>query len=235
MASTYPEIALTPDLRSLLAGLRWRIRLYIWAEGIALAIIWLGLMFWISFGLDRLPVLLGASEMPPAPRAVLLTMTGLVLAAILSRWLLRRAFVPLGDRSMALLLERRFDRFHDSLVTAVELAAIPSHASSFSRELLIHTTNEAREGADDVRYFRVFNARALTRVVGAAALMIASIVALYAASAATLEQATQRLYLLSDQPWPRAARIEVVGIEVLRPGASSEELPHLDTLYFQNN
>src|SRR4029079_18664001 len=113
MATTYNEIALTPDLESLLAGLRWRIRFYIWAEGTALAIIWLGFMFWISFGLDRLPVFLGASEMPAAPRAVLLGMTGVVLAAIFYRWVVRRAFVPLGDRSMALLLERRFDRFHD--------------------------------------------------------------------------------------------------------------------------
>ena len=36
MASTFPELALPSDLQSLLAGLRWRIRLYIWAEGIAL-------------------------------------------------------------------------------------------------------------------------------------------------------------------------------------------------------
>src|SRR5262245_13501620 len=111
MASTYPDIALTTDLASLLAGLRRRIRLYIWAEGIALALIWLGLMFWFSLALDYLPVLMGASEMPVAPRAVLLAANGIALAYILYRWIGRRITVPLGDRSLALILERQFDNF----------------------------------------------------------------------------------------------------------------------------
>ena len=36
------------------------------------------------------------------------------------------------------------------------------------------------------------------------------------ANAPAFEQAAQRLYLLSDEPWPRSANIEVVGIEVMR-------------------
>src|SRR5436309_11635935 len=122
MASTYPDIVLSPDLESLLAGLRWRIRLYIWAEGIALALIWLGVMFWFGLALDYLPVLMGASEMPLAPRAFLLIANGIALAYILYHWIGRRIFVPLGDRSLALILERHFNDFDDSLVTAVEMA-----------------------------------------------------------------------------------------------------------------
>src|SRR3954466_2845916 len=157
MATAYPEIGLTSDLQSLLAGLRWRIRLYIWAEGLALAIIWLGAMFWLGFGLDYLPVLIGGSEMPAVPRGMLLAATGIVLAKILYQWIGRRAFVPIGDRSLALLLERRFGQFNDSLVTAVEMADLPEHATAFSRELLSRTTEEARAEADNVRYLRVFN------------------------------------------------------------------------------
>ena len=112
----YPELALTPDLRSLLAGLRWRIRLYIWLEGLALAVIWLGLMFWIGLGLDYLPVLVGASEMPAVARGVLAARhRRQSLAFILYRWILRRTFVRLGDRSMALLLERQV---HAAFTTA---------------------------------------------------------------------------------------------------------------------
>src|SRR6059058_3315304 len=113
MASTYPDIALSPDLESLLAGLRWRIRLYIWAEGIALALIWLGVMFWFGLALDYLPVLISASEMPTGPRACLLIGNGIALAYILYRWIGRRVFVPLGDRSLALILERQFNNFDD--------------------------------------------------------------------------------------------------------------------------
>jgi hypothetical protein len=233
MASTYPEIALTPDLQSLLAGLRWRIRLYIWAEGLALTVIWLGLMFWVGIGLDYLPVLMGASEMPAAARAVLLAATGIVVANILYQWIGRRAFMPLGDRSMALLLERRFDQFDDSLVTAVEMADVPDHAAAFSRELLARTTDEARAGAGDVRYYRVFNTGSLAQKLAAAVVVIASQLGLYATNAAAFEQAAERLYLLSDKPWPRSAKIEVVGIEVMRNASPDEEAPRAITIPFK--
>lgn len=233
MASTYPEIALTSDLQSLLAGLRRRIRLYIWAEGIALAILWVGAMFWIGLGLDYLPVLMGASEMPAAPRAVLLGTTGLVLAYILYRWIGRRALVELSDRSMALLLERRFDAFHDSLVTAVEMSKVPDHASAFNRELLARTSDQARLGVKQVHYFRVFNVGALAKKVIAAVAMLASVGAFYVGYADAFDQAARRLYLLKNDPWPRSARIEVVGIEVLRADASGESARAV-TLPFEN-
>jgi hypothetical protein len=232
MATTYPEIALAPDLRSLLAGLRWRIRLYVWLEGLALAVLWLGLMFWIGLALDYLPVRLGASEMPAAARGVILAITGGITAYILYRWILRRTFVRLGDQSMALLLERRFDRFDDSLVTAVEMSALPDHASAFNRELLARTSDQARARVKEVRYSAVFNNRSLGWTLAAAMLMATSLLAFSAVNASAFQQAAQRLYLLSNEPWPRSARIEVVGIEVLRAAAPGDETPRLLTVEF---
>ena len=46
--------------------------------------------------------------------------------------------------------------------------------------------------------------------------------------------AAKRLYLLSDEPWPRSAKIEVVGIEVLRTAAPGEEAPRSITIPFEN-
>jgi len=235
MATTYSEIALADDLQALLAGLRWRIRFYIWAEGLALAIIWLGAMFWIGFGLDYLPVLMGAGEMPVAARSILLATVGIVLGYILYRWIGRRTFVPLGNRTLALLLERRFDQFHDSLITAVEMADQPDHATAFSRELLARTASEAREGTDGVRYVKVFNSGSLLLKLGVALLFVISVASLYAANAGALERATSRLYLLSDQPWPRSARIEVLGIELLRGAAPGEETGRTITIPFADH
>jgi hypothetical protein len=232
MASTYPDIALSSDLQALLAGLRWRIRLYIWAEGVALAIIWLVALFWVGFGLDYLPVLMGASEMPFAPRAVLLAATGIGLGYILYAWIGRRAFISLSDRSLALLLERRFGQFQDSLVTVVEMAESPQHASSFNRELLARTADEARLEADQVNYMQVFNSSALLQKVALMLLMLGSLATLYAANAGALEQAAERLYLLSNRPWPRSARIEVVGIEVLRHASPGDDSPRVIAIPF---
>jgi hypothetical protein len=234
MATASPEIALAPDLRSLLAGLRWRIRLYIWLEGLALAVIWVGLMFWIGLALDYLPVLLGASEMPAVARGVLLALSGIVLAWILYRWILSRTFVRLSDRSMALLLERRYDGFHDSLVTAVEMAQAPDHASPFSRDLLVLTAKEARAGVGDVRYRQVFNTGSLAWKVLLALIVAGTLAAFFSTNAAAFARATQRLLLMSHEPWPRSARIEVTGIEVLREAAIGDESPRSIALEFKD-
>ncbi len=234
MATTLSPTALTPYPRSLLAGLRWRIRLYVWLEGLALAVIWLGLMFWISLGLDYLPVLVGASEMPAVARGVLLLATGAALAWILYQFVLRRAFVRMADRSMALLLERKFTGFHDSLVTAVEMADVPDHASSFSRDLLSKTSDEAFEAAGEVRYGSVMNyGRLNLRLLAAVALAI-SVFAFWGANREAFATATNRIYLLSDEAWPRSAKIEIEGIEVIRNAAPGQEAPRSITIPFEN-
>jgi len=234
MATTLPPIAVNPYPRWLLAGLRWRIRLYVWLEGLSLAVIWLGLMFWISLGLDYLPVLVGASEMPAVARGVLLLATAAVVAWLLYRFVFRRAFVRLADRSMALLLERKFSGFDESLVTAVEMAEVPDHASPFSRDLLAKTSDEAFAAAGDVRYREVMNYSRLNLRLLAAVALAVSVAAFATLNASAFETATKRLYLLSDQSWPRSASIRITGIEVLRTAAPGQEAPRSVTVSFEN-
>lgn len=233
MATTLP-ITVNPYPRWLLAGMRWRIRLYVLLEGLSLAVIWLAVMFWISLGLDYLPVLVGSSEMPAAARGVLLLITAAILAWVLYYFILRRTLVRLADRSMALLLERKFRSFDDSLVTAVEMAQLPDHASPFSRDLLEKTSDEAFAAAGDVRYGQVMNyGRLNLRLVAAVALAL-SVAAFGALNASAFDTATKRLYLLSNESWPRSASIRVVGIEVLRTAAPGQEAPRSVTVPFEN-
>lgn len=234
MATTFPTVTVNPYPRWLLAGLRWRIRLYVLLEGLSLGVIWLGLMFWISLGLDYLPVLVGASEMPAVARGVLLLATAAVLAWLLYRFVLRRVFVRLADRSMALLLERKFRGFDESLVTAVEMAEVPDHATPFSRDLLAKTSDEAFAAADDVRYAEVMNYGRLNLRLLAAAALALSVGAFGAFNASAFDTATKRLYLLSNQSWPRSASIRVTGIEVLRTAAPGQEAPRSVTIPFED-
>jgi hypothetical protein len=206
--------------------------MYVLLEGLALAVMWLALMFWISLGLDYLPVLVGASEMPALARGVLLAATAIVLAWLLFQFVLRRTFVRLADRSMALLLERKFRGFDESLVTAVEMAEAPDHASPFSRDLLAKTAEEAFQAAGEVRYGAVMNySRLNVRLVAAAALAL-SVAAFGALNAGAFETATKRLYLLSNEAWPRSASIRVTGIEVMRTAAPGQEAPRSVTVPF---
>src|SRR5210317_1612022 len=108
MANNPAGPRIPPQIRRALAGLRWRIRAYVVLEGLSVAVIWICLTFWAGLALDYLPVLLGADEMPRAARATVLAVIAIVLGIILYRWILRRAFVRMADRSMAILLERRY-------------------------------------------------------------------------------------------------------------------------------
>ena len=76
------------EIVRLLSALRWRIRTYVWIEGLSVAMVWVGLTFWAGLAVDYLPVLLGASELPKAARAASLIFIAIVLAVILYRWVL---------------------------------------------------------------------------------------------------------------------------------------------------
>ncbi|QDU93145.1 hypothetical protein [Lignipirellula cremea] len=214
MATSTDNYELASNIRSLLGGVRSWIRTYIWFEGIAVALLWLGATFWLAIGADYLFVLLGASELPWQARAVLLVGIAGVLAFILYWWIIRRAFVSLQDHSMAVVLERRYGIFRDSLLTSVEMSERPDHAGQFNQEMLRHTREDAGKTASTVRVGDIFNMTPLVVSSLLAILLGAGIGAFAYFFPAMFALGASRLYLLNDEPWPRYAHIEVVGIEI---------------------
>ena len=213
MTSDKQQSELSPEIRAVLRALRWRTRVYVWIEGLALAGIWLALTFWIGLAIDYLPVLAGSSEMPTGARLILLLVIAAVLVLILYRWIFRRTFVRLADHSMAVLLERQFNQFHDSLLTAVEMSERPDHADSFSGPMLAHTSRQARSQIGKVRLGKVFNFAPLWRSVSLSLVMVFSVVLFGVFATETFAIWANRLYRLSPDPWPRLARIELVGFK----------------------
>lgn len=235
MASTTPTtMPLAADVQSVLAGLRWRIQAYVWLEGLALAVIWLGVTFWLALALDYLPVIVGASEMPRWTRAILLVVMAGGFGYIIYRWILERLSAPLSDRSMAMLLERRFTDFNDTLMTSVELSARRPEESEFNPEMFARTSSLARELIPQIRYGQVFNLGRLVFFILLAFAVIGSFVAFGATNLATLQKGLERIVLLQDKAWPRQAKIEVVGIEVQRPATADDPAPRPIPLKFEN-
>ena len=111
------ELRLAPAIRAALDGLRRRIREYVWVDGLAAAVAWLGAAFWLSLATDWL------FEPPKSVRGAVVAAAAIGLAVVLVRRIVRRAFVRLSDSNMAMLLERRFPQLGDCLLTAVVLAA----------------------------------------------------------------------------------------------------------------
>lgn len=210
---TVTQPALAPNIRSKLAGLRRRIRLYVWVEGLALAVIWLGATFWLMLGLDYLIAHLTGTELPAWTRAWILVRVGMVLAFILVYWVFARAFVRLPDHSMAVLLERYFRDFGDSLVTAVEMSEEPEHARSFNTQMLAAANERAQADIDRVRLGEVFNTRRLVWKIVLALLLVAPI---GLAWGETLRTGVDRLLLLQNTQWPRSVRLEMGGVQIQR-------------------
>ena len=253
MASTDRQHDLPRPIQKALGSLRSKIRRYVIVEGFALAIVWLGISFWVGLALDYLPVTFGSNEMPKEARIVLLGIIALVGLWIITRWVLRRAFVRLNDRSMAILIERKFGSFHDSLMTTVEHPEDAAHqalsgkqdaagsdlASDVSHEeMLTKTQQQALLEIQNIDLNQIFNPFPLWRNCILALLLMSSIGAFAVADNESFTIWSNRLYRLADTSWPRKAKIELVGLEITRPrGPSDAESGNTEirqTVFFKN-
>ncbi len=226
-ASTY----LDPQLTSLLSNLRSRVRRYIWLDSLLAVAAVVLVAFWLGLALDFLPVQVGGTEMPRSARGVLLALVGAAVLGLLLTLLVARLRRPLPDDSLALLVERHHPQLSGRLVTAVQLSRPDRSGDSHSPELLRRVHSQAAAAIDEVDPNRVFRWQPLVRkslVVGPLLLMA---LALAIFSPDAFGRAAKRLTLLSDDPWPRRAELEMVGIElpVVTAADDDEQPPQLLT------
>jgi len=201
-----PRPELAPAIRATLDALRQRIRRYVWLEGLGAGVAWLGAMFWGSLATDWL------FEPRAGLRAALLAAALAGLAAVVWATAVRRARVPLSYSNLAMLLERRFPEFRDSLLTAVDLTgtAVPDDCNP---HLLAQSCRQAEAPVRQVRLARVFNRVPLRRSLGAAAVFALSIAGFASASPDQAAVWVRRAILLSDELWPRNSRLVIEGFD----------------------
>ena len=212
------ETTLPPSITAALGALRRRIRRYVLAEGTAGVVVWLGLVFWVTLGFDWF------FEPPVALRIAVQVIVVAATLTVVYRRLLRRFFAQLPERSMALLLERRFGTFHDGLITSVELSHLPDHAESFSPEMLAATRDRAAATAGEVDVASVFRPGPWAISVLAAVLLSGSVGGLAYGSPETFDMWWKRSVLLDEDLWPRSTTLVVdgfeEGFEIVAEGAS---------------
>lgn len=198
---------LPPSIVQVLARLRRRIRQYLWVQGAAVVLAWLGLVFWGSLAVDWL------LEPTVGARLVLQVLVLLLTLAVLYRWIVSRAFVRLPLESLAVVVERRYRQFRDGLVTSVELSQHPDHAEPFSPAMLERTRQEAQRQVGDVRIAEVFDFRPMLAALGAAVVLAASILVFVWQAPGIAAIWTRRAVFLSEELWPRTTHLAVVGFE----------------------
>jgi hypothetical protein len=195
------------EIESLLLNLRSRIHRYVVWEGTAASLAVVGAVFWLSLGLDYW------LELARGWRAVLLIGSVALFFVSLTAWVLLRVARSLSNRSLALVLERRFPVLNDRFITSVELGgAAKSSQPELTRVLLDRTVSEVVQLADKLELKEVFNPQPLRRASLLASGLLGSIVAFGLVFGDTFQLWFKRNVLLADEFWPRETELKVTVI-----------------------
>ena len=169
----------------------------------------------------------GFPELSSTARALLLSLAVIIALVQLYRFIGRRFFVSLRNRSLALLIEKKHPDFEESLITTVSdiesggRAEIPIDAEMVQ---LTRTKAESLVGEVDPKEIVSFQ---FLRVSGILACLLAvSVIGLGLLNFENLRLAFKRLYMLDNQPWPRRVHLEVVGLKI----KTNEPVPGIDEL-----
>src|SRR5690349_11594830 len=136
---------LPTELTDLLASLRSRIQRYVLLEGTASVLVVLGILFWVSLGLDWSYFRLQRAELPRWVRFVVEVAGICACLTLFVGWVAVRSWRQFRQRALALVLERRFPELNDRLITAIELGSENSPTQpQLTEAMLQRTIDEVR-------------------------------------------------------------------------------------------
>ncbi|MHC4879239.1 MAG: hypothetical protein ACYTGL_22520 [Planctomycetota bacterium] len=198
------------ELAQTLAELRARIRRYVLIEGIALTVVALASLFWLSLLVDHTWFQVSRLELPYWFRAAFDVGVAGLAGFLLVSWVGLRVLRGFRAKALALVLERRFPELNDRLVTAVELSeASETTDSPLASAMLRQTVADAVEATQKLDLTSVFDRKPLQRAVTAAAVLIASIGGLAVASNSTIQTWKSSFLDLDDEYWNRECALTV--------------------------
>jgi hypothetical protein len=167
-----PETALSTTvanvaaLRQALRRLRRQTRRWVWIESVGFVALLVAVVFWATLFIDRF------LEPPWQVRVAMLAAAGGIVGWLIATKLVGRLAAPLDDAQLALVVERNYPQFQDSLSTVVELSRGPRE--NVNESLLARTAAIAASRLEAVDPSVIFRRRSL------AALAVTSILALSA-------------------------------------------------------
>jgi len=213
-----------------LRRLRQAIRIYVFAEGLARVLFYLGLWFWLGlladYGVFELFAVDWVQELPRSVRGVILSALTLGLLVLIAMTWLWRLLGGIREQALAIILERRFPALlGDRVITSVELGNAPE-SLGYSRPMLDRTMAEAAERIERVRLRDVFDWQRLRRLAIRALVWTVGLYLLVGAAycirhrvglfsfARRFENVMliwmERNILLRNTIWPRKAHLELL-------------------------
>jgi hypothetical protein len=220
---------LPKTIREKLVELRGLISRLIACQGWVALGIWAMAAFW-TFGLiDYLPTRFGADESPRLVRVIMLGILAAGGVVLIHHFFWNRWLIRWSDDALALAIEKLYPDFKSSLVTTVQAASAASRRSPddrFEHPLRPGVLAIARQDAEariadiDVRSLVRFENLQRELVAFAAIAGISCVLAILAPRWSW--QWGQRLFALSDSPWPRTTQLGLIGIEMDIPPFSNQ-------------
>lgn len=207
--------------------MRRRIRWIVLVEGFVAIIIAILVCFWVAFALDYVPVVFGFRELSSTARALLLSVAVIIALVQLYRFIGRRFFVSLRNRSLALLVEKKHPDFEESLITTVSDIESAGRAEiPIDAEMVQLTKTKAESLVEEVDPKEIVSFEFLRVSAVLACLLAVSVIGLGLLNFDNLQLAFKRLYMLDNQPWPRRVQLEVVGLKI----KTNDPVPGIDEL-----
>lgn len=222
-----PEAQIRPEILAVLRRLRRRIQSYVLVEGTALVLIVLALFFWGSLAVDWMYFSVRHLELPVWFRQVVAVSAFCAFAVGATVLVLLRVLRPLGWKSLALVLERRYPKLDDRLITAIELADPSAARSPLTIAMMNRTVDDAASMTRDLELRSVFNQGPLRRSVILAVVLVASIGGFAWANEPALERWTRAYLAWDDEYWNRETELTVN--VVAQPGDRVK--PFVDGVY----
>ena len=206
-----PENQLPPELTDLLARLRSRIQRYVLLEGTASVLVVLGILFWLSLGLDWSYFFLQRAELPRWIRFAVEVAGICTCLALFAGWVAIRWLRHFRQRALALVLERRFPELNDRLITAIELSGEQQRPQPIlTQAMLARTIEEVREASTHLDLDTVFDKRPLLRAGISASCLAVSVLAFAICFADVFGLWFRRNVLLANESWKRETAIQLV-------------------------
>lgn len=218
-------LKLSPSVRVLLDSVRGQIRKYIAIDGFLISTLCLLAIFWFGALIDYFPVTQGSNETPNWVRAGLLLAMGLAVSWALIWRLARRILVSLPDRNMALLVERRFPGLNNQLVTVVDLADRPSAGISNPnayQSMLDRVHESVSRQVVTINVQSLINWRPIWLLSFLAFGAILATAAVAITSPDWMRLWASRIFALSNERWPRMARLRAEGVQYQMPTFSGQ-------------
>lgn len=223
IASSNPKESRYPipkPISEKLAQLRGLIGRFVVSQALMTTAIWIVLAFWF-FGLcDYLPTKFGAAESPTFVRVVMLGIMIATMATILYRYLWKLWLVRWTDSTLSLLIEKQYSAFESSLITTVQAAKPSSILKDADAEhpqrasLLELARTQAIGLMDSVDVNRVVRFQPLQWKLGILGVVLAVSCVVALTQPTWTSHWANRLFGLSDVPWPRYTELGIDGIEL---------------------